>query len=138
MTSPLLPSSNIGLGCVTFGREIDEAGAFAMMDHAVAQGITFFDTAAAYGGGASETIVGKWLALRGTRDRVVLATKLLPPFTPAAIEASVNTSLQRLGVSHLDLLFLHRWDATAETEPALRALDHLVKTGRVRGIAASN
>ena len=53
--------SSIGLGCVTFGREIDEATSFAVMDHAVAAGINLFDTAEAYAAGASETVVGRWL-----------------------------------------------------------------------------
>jgi aryl-alcohol dehydrogenase-like predicted oxidoreductase len=65
--SPLIagkPVSAVGLGCVTFGREIDEASSLVMMDAAVARGIALFDTAAAYGGGASERIVGGWLATR--------------------------------------------------------------------------
>ena len=78
MTPSPIPLSQFGLGCVTFGREIDAAGAAAMMDHAVARGITFFDTAAAYGGGASETIVGQWLRDRRNRHSITLATKILP------------------------------------------------------------
>ena len=66
--------SAIGLGCVTFGREIDATASFAVMDRAVAAGITLFDTAEAYAGGQSEEIVGRWLAERGTRDRIVLTT----------------------------------------------------------------
>ena len=65
MTNWLKPRiSKIGLGCVTFGREIDQAASFAMMDHAVANGITFFDTASAYSAGGSEKVVGAWLAAR--------------------------------------------------------------------------
>lgn len=123
---------------MTFGREIDAAGAAAMMDHAVARGITLFDTAAAYGGGASETIVGQWLRDRRNRHSITLATKILPPYAPAAMDAVVHTSLDRLGVASIDLLFLHRWDATAENEATLRALDRLVQTGRVRRLGASN
>jgi aryl-alcohol dehydrogenase-like predicted oxidoreductase len=58
-TMPDNTSSRIGLGCVTFGREIDEAASFALLDHALERGVRHFDTAAAYGGGASETILGK-------------------------------------------------------------------------------
>ena len=123
---------------MTFGREIDAAGAAAMMDHAVARGITFFDTAAAYGGGASETIVGQWLRDRRNRHSITLATKILPPYAPGAMDAVLHTSLDRLGVASIDLLFLHRWDATAENEATLRALDRLVQTGRVRRLGASN
>ena len=72
------PLPRIGLGCVTFGREIDEAASFALLDHAFARGVTHFDTAAAYGGGASETILGKWLASRKP-EGITIATKILPP-----------------------------------------------------------
>jgi aryl-alcohol dehydrogenase-like predicted oxidoreductase len=68
-----LPFAKIGLGCVTFGREINEDASFAMMDYAVQHGITFFDTAEAYGDGASERIIGNWLRSRvcasGSRSR---------------------------------------------------------------------
>lgn len=131
--------SSIGLGCVTFGREIGEAAAFAMLDHAFAQGIVFFDTAAAYGDGASERIVGKWLASRRpTPGSVTVATKILPPYEPARIAEMVDQSLQRLGVAAIDLLYFHRWDATAESPGALAALDALVQTGKVRALGASN
>lgn len=96
------------------------------------------DSAAAYGGGASETIVGEWLAQRGVDDRVRVATKILPPYEPGAIEAALAVSLRRLGRTAVDLLFLHRWDATAASEATLRALDRLTRDGRVRGLGASN
>src|SRR5690606_36807620 len=64
--------SSIGLGCVTFGREIDEANSFAVLDHARSRGINLLDTAEAYGGGASETVVGRWLKDRGSRDEMVV------------------------------------------------------------------
>jgi len=123
---------------VTFGREIGPEPAFAMMDHAIAQEVCFFDTAAAYGGGASETTVAKWLKDRGQRERVTLATKVLPPYDSATIDAAVETSLRRLGVATIDVLFLHRWDATAEHELTLRAFDRLVCSGRVQRLGASN
>lgn len=131
--------SPIGLGCVTFGREIDQAASFAMMDHAWTRGITVFDTAAAYADGASERVVGAWLAARQPDPAaLVVATKLLPPYTPENIAASVAGSLARLGRPSLDLLFLHRWDASAETPTALMALDALVRAGKVRALGGSN
>jgi 1-deoxyxylulose-5-phosphate synthase len=132
------PPAKIGLGCVTFGREIDRAASFAMMDHALAHGITLFDTASAYGSGASESIVGEWLGERGLRRQVVLATKILPPYEPEAIESAVAASLARLGVSDVDVLFVHRWDETVTHPDSLRALDALVRQGRVRALGASN
>ena len=136
LSSNSLPS--LGLGCVTFGREIDRAASFAMMDHAFDRAITLFDTAAAYGGGASETIVGEWIADRGVRAEVLVATKVLPPYTPETIAASVTESLRRLRQPAVDLLFLHRWDESALQPQVLHALDALVQSGRVRRLGASN
>lgn len=104
-----MPSaSRIGLGCVTFGREIDEAASFALLDHAFARGVTHFDTAAAYGGGASETILGKWLASRKP-EGITVATKILPPYD----RIDITPSVRRLGVDQIDLLYLHQWHDTA-------------------------
>lgn len=128
----------IGLGCVTFGREIDVAASFAMMDHAVALGIGMFDTAAAYGHGNSEKIIGAWLAARQPQEPPVIATKILPPFEPDIIEASVDESLKRLGVDAIDILYWHRWDSTCETPESLNTLDRLIRKGKVRACGASN
>jgi aryl-alcohol dehydrogenase-like predicted oxidoreductase len=103
-----MPPARIGLGCVTFGREIDEAASFALLDHALERGVTHFDTASAYGGGASETILGKWLASRKPAN-ITVATKILPPYD----RIDITDSLRRLGVDHIDLLYLHQWHETA-------------------------
>ncbi|MBL9214039.1 MAG: aldo/keto reductase [Opitutaceae bacterium] len=134
-----LTLSNPGLGCVTFGREIDAAASFQLMDFAVARGVTFFDTAVAYANGASETIIGDWLASRRPAPGgVTVASKILPPYEPARIRQEVDKILGRLRVPALDLLYLHKWDATAEAPEALAALDGLVKAGRVRALGVSN
>ena len=122
-----MPHARIGLGCVTFGREIDEAASFALLDHAFARGVTHFDTAAAYGGGASETILGKWLASRKP-ESITIATKMLPPYD----RIDVTPSLKRLGVEQIDLLYLHQWHDTA-----LQAASTLEKLP-VRRFGASN
>jgi len=85
--------SAIGLGAVTFGREIDEATAFTVMNHALARGINLIDTAEAYAKGRSEEVVGAWLKQSGQRDKVVLATKLIPPLTAERIPLAVEASL---------------------------------------------
>ena len=129
----------IGLGCVTFGREIDQAASFAMMDHAAANDILFFDTASAYAAGESEKIVGEWLAARKQlADAVVVATKILPPYDAQSIIQSVDASRRRLGKEQIDLLFLHRWDDAVLTAETLEALDRLVQDGIVVEIGASN
>ncbi len=137
---PATPSvSPLSLGGSTFGREIDQTAAFALMDHAVARGITLFDTAATYTAGASEQIVGAWLASRRpAAGTLTVATKIYPPFTPEAIDQAVATSAARLGVETIDLLYLHKWDAAAATPAALAALDQLVRSGRVRALGVSN
>jgi aryl-alcohol dehydrogenase-like predicted oxidoreductase len=78
MTTPAadFPVSRIGLGCVTFGREIDADRSFEIMDYAFANGINFFDTAATYGDGASERIVGRWLRTRGLEKHIIVETKV--------------------------------------------------------------
>ncbi len=141
ISSARLPISAIGCGCTTFGREIDEAAAHAFLDHACASGITFLDTASAYGSGngESEAAIRSWLKSRKPdAERMVVATKILPPYSPSAIRESVDTSLQRLGFETIDLLYLHRWDASAESVESLAALDALVRDGKVRALGVSN
>lgn len=131
--------SPIGLGCVTFGREIDRKVAFVMMDHAWSRGVNLFDTASAYGDGASEKIIGKWLATRRPSDNsLLIATKILPPYTPSAIRRSVDQSLKRLGVSAIDILYLHRWDPEIALASTLETLHQLVQEGKLRMLGASN
>jgi 1-deoxyxylulose-5-phosphate synthase len=130
--------SSIGLGCVTFGREIDAAASFALMDRAVELGITLFDTAEAYAGGRSEEIVGKWLAEREARAKIVLTTKVRPPLGGARVLESAETSLRRLRTDSVDLFLLHSWDASAPLDETLEALDMLVRQGKARAVGCSN
>ncbi len=131
LTPAALPVSKIGLGCVTFGREIDESASFELLDHAFENGVRHFDTAAAYGQGASEVILGKWLASRRPAG-ISIATKILPPYDRITIDGS----LKRLGVEQIDLLYLHQWhDSALSAGPALEAL---VDAGKVKALGASN
>ena len=141
ITPAQLPISAIGCGCTTFGREIDESAAHRFLDHAVGNGINFLDTASAYGsgGGESESAIGSWLAARQpASDSVTVATKLLPPYTPEAIQKSVHASLHRLGRETIDLLYFHRWDESGDTPKSLAALDAVVRSGKVRALGVSN
>src|SRR3954447_13064689 len=95
--------SSIGLGGATFGREIDEPTAFAVLDRALERGITLFDTAEAYSAGRSEEIVGRWIASRRTRQQIVLTTKVTLPLGRARVIASAEASLRRLQVETIDL-----------------------------------
>jgi len=131
--------SSIGLGCVTFGREIDEPKALEIMDHALARGINLFDTAAAYSERASEKIIGRWFKSRGTRDRVILATKINKDMSRASLLASVDQSLHCLQTDRIDLFQLHHWpEAANPLDEVLESLDHVVRQGKVRYLGVSN
>ncbi len=130
--------SSIGLGCVTFGREIDPAASWEILDHALHRGITLFDTAEAYAQGASETVLGQWIAARGVRDRIVLATKVSGVLSRDRVIASAEASLRRLQTDWIDLFQLHVWDDTTPLDETMPALHTLVKSGKVRAIGCSN
>ena len=133
-----LKVSSIGLGCVTFSREIDEATSFEVMDRALERGITLFDTAEAYNSGGSETVIGKWMADRKTRDNIVLASKVATNLTRERIISSAEDSLRRLQVDTIDLFQVHHWDNDVPLEETLDALNTLVEQGKVRYIGCSN
>lgn len=133
-----LTVSSIGLGCVTFGREIDRELAFAVLDHAREQGITLLDTAEAYGSGRSETVLGEWIADRRSRETIVLATKVSGTLTRERIISSAEDSLRRLQTDRIDLFQLHNWDDAAPFDETLSALDTLVEQGKVFALGVSN
>lgn len=133
-----LKVSSIGMGCVTFGREIDQAASFKVLDRALERGINLFDTAAVYAGGASETVLGQWIAERGVRDRIVLATKVYGTLTKDFVIATADESLARLKTDRIDLLYLHNWDDETPLEETMSALNTLVESGKVRAIGCSN
>jgi len=133
-----LQLSALGMGCVTFGREIDTDASYEILDYAHEKGITLFDTAAAYGQGASETVLGKWISDRGTRDRIVLATKVNGILTRDFILRSAEESLQRLNTEVIDLFQLHNWDEETPLDEQLEALQILIQSGKVRYCGCSN
>jgi aryl-alcohol dehydrogenase-like predicted oxidoreductase len=137
--------SVLGLGVNTFGMSIDRGQAAAVVDAALECGINFFDTAASYGDGASERMLGE--AIRGRRDEVVIATKFgdtlrvtpeIPPGRPDQVVAAVDGSLDRLGVDHADLVYLHMPDPRTPLQETLGAMQQLVADGKARAIGCSN
>lgn len=137
--------SPICLGCMTFGREIDEAASRTIIQRALEAGINFFDTADVYGRGASEEIVGR--ALHEARGRVVLATKFYGPMGQGPndrggsryhVMDAAEASLRRLQTDHIDLYQMHHFDPETPLDETLRALDDLVRAGKVRYIGCSN
>lgn len=153
-----LKVSTLCLGAMTFGEAdassfmhevgCDEATAFAILDRALAAGINFVDTADVYGqDGLSERVIGNWFGRSGKRDAVVLATKFRfrmgegPNGTGASrrrIVAACDASLRRLGTDRIDLYQIHCQDMDTPEDETLRALDDLVRAGKVLYVGASN
>ena len=138
--------SAIGLGCNNFGGRIDEHATRAVIHKALDLGITLFDTADTYGErGGSETVMGNILG--DDRKRIVLATKFGMPMDDAGVKLggsrryimqAVEDSLRRLRTDWLDLYQIHQPDPRTPIEETLRALDDLVRQGKVRYIGCSN
>jgi aryl-alcohol dehydrogenase-like predicted oxidoreductase len=151
----------IGLGCVTFGREIDEAASFRLLDYAVERGISLLDTAEAYGGGqarayrrnslgiederevsaemhSSEKIIGRWLRSRGARSQVVLQTKVSSGYTAETVRQSIEASLNRLQTDRIDFYLLHKLDAGVPIGECLEAMAPSVRAGKIGAAGCSN
>jgi aryl-alcohol dehydrogenase-like predicted oxidoreductase len=138
--------SEVGLGCNNFGMLIDLDASRRVIDKAIDLGVTLFDTADIYGNrGGSETILGNVLGAR--RKNIVLATKVGKPMDDAGklkgasrnyILSEVEASLKRLRTDWIDLYQIHEPDPLTPVEETLRALDDLVRQGKVRYIGCSN
>ncbi len=160
-----LKVSRIALGMMTYGTPqwrpwvLDEAGARPIVARAVELGINFFDTADLYSAGISEEVTGRLLREFATRDEVVIATKVFYPVDLAFrgsggsaaaprpnrsglsrkhILAAIDASLTRLGVDHVDLYQIHRFDRDTPVEETMEALHDVVRAGKARYIGASS
>jgi 1-deoxyxylulose-5-phosphate synthase len=146
--------SRICLGMMAFGKHesrqwaIDETAAEPIVRRAVEGGITFFDTADVYNGGESEVVTGRLLLrLFGMREEFVVATKVCGETMPGEngrglsrkhVLASIDASLERLGLDYVDLYQIHRWDPLTPIEETMEALHDVVKAGKARYIGASS
>jgi len=146
--------SRLCLGTMTFGYQCDERESFAILDAAMEHGISFMDTADAYpaGGdlatnGRTEEIIGDWMAGRGCRDDVILATKFFAPMgrqrwnrggSRKHVMDAIDASLRRLKTDYVDLYQIHFPDDRTPIEETLGALDDLVRLGKVRYVGCSN
>jgi aryl-alcohol dehydrogenase-like predicted oxidoreductase len=134
------------LGGNVFGWTADEPQSRAILDAYTGAGGNFVDTANSYlvEHGASETIIGRWLADRGNRDEIVLATKVgggkgpVRNLRPETIEREAHASLERLQTDRIDLYYAHFDDEETPLEESLNAFDALVRAGSVRHLGASN
>ncbi len=140
--------SAIGLGCMSlshaYGTPPDEAAGVRLLLRALELGYTHFDTAALYGGGANETLVGK--ALKGRRAEFTLASKCgmriedgtrVISSRPEKLRLTCEDSLRRLQTEAIDLYYLHRWDKVTPIEEAVGGLAELVAEGKIRSIGLS-
>ncbi len=150
-----LEVSRICLGCMSYGVPergmhpwtLDEEKSRPFYRRAIELGINFFDTANTYSDGTSEEILGRAVRDLARRDEVVIATKVYFPFRKGpngsglsrkAIMTAIDGSLGRLGMDHVDLYQIHRWDSNTPIEETLEALHDLVKAGKVRYLGASS
>jgi aryl-alcohol dehydrogenase-like predicted oxidoreductase len=147
-----LKVSPLCLGANVFGWTVDEKASFGILDAFADSELNFIDTADIYSkwvpgnmGGESETIIGKWLAASGKRDKIVLATKVGMELSPdrkglsrSYILRAVEDSLRRLQTDYIDLYQSHQDDPETPIEDTLAAYAELVKQGKVRAIGASN
>jgi len=148
-----LKVSRLCLGMMSFGASkwrpwvLDPPEGTAVIRHALARGINFFDTADMYSNGASEQLLGATLKGAVTRDDVVIATKVFYPVAGAAeqgglsrahIMRAIDDSLRRLQTDHVDLYQIHRFDPHTPIEETLEALHDVVKAGKARHIGASS
>jgi aryl-alcohol dehydrogenase-like predicted oxidoreductase len=140
-----LVSSRLVLGTMTFGSQVDQQTATAMVARSMAAGINHFDTANAYNGGESELMLGRALGPR--RSEVLIATKVFNPMgdgpndrglSAAAVRKAIDASLRRLGTDYVDLYYLHQPDYSVPLEETLAAMSDFVQAGKVRHVAASN
>ena len=147
MGSSGLRVSRIGLGTMTWGRDTDEIEAAEQLRAYLDAGGNFIDTAAVYGDGDSERVIGGFLNTLVPRDQVLIATKAgisnkdgvrNVNTSRASLLTELDKSLSRLGVSEIDLWQVHTWDENIPLDETLSALDFAVSSGRVRYIGVSN
>jgi aryl-alcohol dehydrogenase-like predicted oxidoreductase len=140
-----LDVSRLCFGTMTFGKPLDQVGATAMVDRAIAAGIDHFDTANAYQRGLSEEMLG--VAIRGRRDRLVISSKVQHRMgdgpddvglSRTAIFKQIDASLARLGTDRLDLYYLHQPDWAVPIEETMEAMEALVACGKIRHWGVSN
>jgi aryl-alcohol dehydrogenase-like predicted oxidoreductase len=145
--------SRVCLGMMGFGNEserpwvVDEDAAEPIVRAAVEGGVTFFDTADTYSGGASEVATGRLVPKFLSRDEAVIATKVFMPVTPGEnggglgrkhILSGIDASLKRLKMDYVDLYQIHRWDQRTPIEETMEALNDVVRAGKARYIGASS
>jgi aryl-alcohol dehydrogenase-like predicted oxidoreductase len=139
--------SRLGLGTMTWGRDTDEHEAADQCRAFLDAGGNFFDTAASYGDGDSERVIGGLIGVLFKRDNVVIATKAgisrqsgerVVDTSRSALIGELDRSLKRLGTDHVDLWQIHTWDPSNPLDDTLSALDYAYSSGKARYVGISN
>lgn len=135
--------SRVGLGCVTFGREVEREHSFRILDYAFEHGINLFDTAEAYVAGddaarSSESILGEWIRSRGCRGDVVVQSKVSQAPTRTHALESLERSLNRLGLDSLDVYLLHSYGEYTQLEEFAGAMSEAQRSGCIHAYGCSN
>jgi aryl-alcohol dehydrogenase-like predicted oxidoreductase len=139
--------SRLGLGTMTWGRDTDEHEAAEQLRYYLDAGGNFIDTAAVYGNGDAERVLGGFLGVMVPRDQIIIATKAGISFksgervvdnSRTSLIADLDRSLSHLGTDYVDLWQIHTWDEKTPLEEVLSALDYAVSTGRARHVGISN
>ncbi|MEM7485239.1 MAG: aldo/keto reductase [Bacteroidota bacterium] len=157
MKHKILGQSDIKVAPISFGGNVfgwtaDEKMSFRLLDELFERGFNFIDSANVYStwhpgnkGGESEEIIGKWMAARGNRDKVVVTTKLgyltketKAVLSPENIHKQIENSLKRLQTDYIDVYFSHAFEEITPITDTLKTYDQLIKDGKVRTIGASN
>ncbi len=142
-----LKVSRLGLGTMTWGRDTDEHEAANQLRIFLDAGGSFIDTAAVYGDGDSERVIGGFIGTLVSREEITIATKAGISFNQgervinnsrASLLKDLDGSLERLGIEYADLWQVHQWDSNIPLEETLSALDYAVASGRVRYVGISN
>lgn len=139
--------SRLGLGTMTWGRDTDENEAADQLRSFLDAGGTFIDTAAIYGDGDAERVLGGFLGVLVNRDDVVIATKAgitlrngerVIDNSRTSLVNDLNKSLSRLSIDYIDLWQIHRWDPQTPLEETLSAMDYALQSGKARHVGISN
>lgn len=133
----------LALGAAVFGWTLPSGRSADLLDRFVDLGGSMIDTADAYSSGMSEQIIGHWMRDRGNREQLTIATKVgrhpdYPGLAPGTIRDAVEASLERLQTDYIDLLYFHAPDSEVGLEQSLSAAEELIRSGKVRYLAASN
>lgn len=129
--------SKIGLGCVTFGREIDKTQSLELLDKAFDEGINLINTSYYYSNGESEKILGNYFLTRKNRNKYTIVSKIHGDLSPSVIENCINQSLKRMNTDYIDYYGI-TFDNQTKLENILETMEKFIKQGKILKVACNN